>query len=202
PVALSPRELMGIPTPLRRFDTDSREQYADGDLHFAFRDLLVEEQRFGESRGERHTRVQARVGILINELHLCGELEPIRQVTGAGPANFSALQVDLAVGELFDSDQGSSERRLSASRFADESASRPGLYAEVHTIHRLEGSLWHREVHSEVADFEERHQPPPFHSTQRLFRRGPISTRTGSPAWHSFRAFAQRGSKAQAENGP
>ena len=119
---------------------------------------VVEVERLADDVADAHARVEARIGILEDDLHLAAQrLECARIQAGDIPA----VELNGTRGRLHQPQYGAAERRLARSRLADEADDLTGTDAERDAVDGLdrdtcvEQPLAHRKVNFEVRDAEE-----------------------------------------------
>ena len=148
---------------LRR-EPDRLEQLLDARLPLLLVAELVDLQRVADDRADPLARIQARVRILEDHLHLAAQRP---QPAGAELLDRLALEDDLAGRRLEQPDDRAAERRLAAARLADEAERLALLHGEADVVDRvhardlaLQHALPDREVLLDVPDLDKRRRSP------------------------------------------
>src|SRR5581483_4783031 len=110
-------ELVRIPVREVGVEADRLEQVADAALAVAARPLAVDEHRLLDDLPDRHARVERRVRILEDDLHLLAQLA---QVVPARRRQLVAHEADGAAGRLQQLQDAVPGRRLAGAGLADE----------------------------------------------------------------------------------
>ena len=159
PLSLATRELVREPVPVLGAQTDGAEELFDARPSFSTAIELVDPQGLGDDLAHRHPRVERRVRILEDDLH----------ITPNGPhlatrdrGDVVALEDDLPGGRLEQLDDRPAQRRLSAPGLTDNSERLPAPDGQVHPVHGphladgvLEETRLDRKVLHETLDAEE-----------------------------------------------
>src|SRR4029079_7146670 len=101
-----------------RRETDPLERLARPRAKLlAIADELVEAERIGDQRADRHRRIERRVRVLEDDLHPPSQRPQLRL---AATVQLLAVEPDRARRRLDEPEQGPAERRLARPRLADE----------------------------------------------------------------------------------
>src|SRR5262245_19417929 len=167
------------------------------------RSELVDHQRLTDDRSDGHPRIQRRVRILEDDLHLLAQRAQ-RPLVERG--DVLALERDLARGRLDQSQNGATGRGFTATRLAHQPERLAGHHIERHVVHRVhprhlarEQAATDREVLLEVPDLEERlwHGVASQYRKQATLWPGRTSLSGGVLSKCMGLASAQRGAKRQ-----
>src|SRR3954452_2223125 len=84
------------------------------------------QHRLGDDRQDRHSRIQARVWVLENDLHVTAQRS---QLTARRMRNIVILKDDSSAGRFVQAQNAAADRRFSATRFTNKSQSltRPNI---------------------------------------------------------------------------
>jgi hypothetical protein len=128
---LTAAELVWVAGELRRIEANQVEQFRDARPPGCLVTNSVNDQRFLHDVADAHPRVQGRIGILKNDLHVAPRLpEP-----GSGVAQYVLASEAHLAGRWFDEPQNApSSRGLAAAGFSDESERFSLVDREAHTI--------------------------------------------------------------------
>ena len=167
--ALAAGELMRIAAHERRVEPDAVQHQADVFDLLRAADHRVRDRRLADDVQHAHPRIERRVGILEDHLHL--ELLPARRRRVlAGERR--ALPEALAGRQRQQPDGHASERRLAASGLADEPDHFAGRHDQVDVVHRVDDFLLQsprrtccRSCAARSSDFTKRFDTP-FSSTR------------------------------------
>ena len=120
-----------------------------------------ESEAFADDLPDAHARIERRVRVLEDDLHLAAHLAHRRRVQRQ---QLAPLEGDAAAGRLDEPDKAAPERRLAATRFADQPNRLAVVNVETDAVDRLdlfapvpEHPGPHREIFLQVADLEQRH---------------------------------------------
>ena len=151
---------MRVAVRVARVEADDVEQLADPDAAVAARADPVHDQRLADDVADRHPRVERRVRVLEDDLHLAPHLaERFRPSSVSSmPSNFTEPEVGFE--KLQDA---VASRRLARAGLADEAERLAGLDLEADTVDRLhladlaldQKPFLDREVLVEVLDLED-----------------------------------------------
>src|SRR4029079_14480760 len=108
-LALAARELVGEAVVVLGREAHGLEQLLDLRLAFLAVADAVDLERVAHDRANALARVQARVGVLEDHLHLAAQWA---QGAGPEPADRGSLEDDVALGWREQADDGAAERRL------------------------------------------------------------------------------------------
>ncbi len=128
-------------------------------LRSFFVDQIVDLQRLGDDVADRHARVQRRVGVLEDHLHLAAHLAHLAAVQ---LGQVLAVEDDLAAGRLVELQDGAAGGGLAAAGLADQAEGLALLDVERDAVDGLDradlaledDALGQREVHDQVVDLQ------------------------------------------------
>ena len=159
-LALSAGKLVRITLAILRLQSDLLQQLRDPLLALRAVRRAVNDQRLSHDRADRHARIERRIRILKDDLHVAPHPP---HAAGVELADVGAVEVDRPRRRLDQSQDAAADRRLSRSRFADQSERLAGRDVEADAIDRLhlrdraaQHSPFHRKVLCEIAKSEER----------------------------------------------
>src|SRR6185437_1765093 len=159
PLALPTRELVREPVVVLRGEADRLEQLLHARSTLRLLDA-VDLERGADDRADALARVQARVRVLEDHLHLAAKRS---QRARPELRDVAALEDDFALGRFVEPDDGAPERRLAAAGLAYEPEGLPLPYGERDVVDGVHGpylSSQHafvdREVFLDVLDLDER----------------------------------------------
>ncbi len=133
PLALPAGELVRIPVDHVGVEPDRLQQLGDARLALRLRPDAVDLQRLADDVADRHPRVER--GVRVLEDHL--DPAPDRpQRRGAEAGEVDAVEEDAAVARLVEPDHRLRERRLAATRLADQPERLAALDAERDAVDR------------------------------------------------------------------
>ena len=142
----------------------------DGLLALAPVSDVMDLQGFADRLADALPRVDGRVGVLEDDLHL---LREIPKLVLRGRRDVAPAEADGAVRRVDEPDHEASGRGLAAPRFPDEPERFALADVEADAVHRVDHAAPQREVLLQVADREDgiRHsRRPPFRARRRVFR--------------------------------
>ena len=156
-LALATRELVRVAAHVVGAQAHRLEQLDDARFELLPRlRQLVDDQRLADDRAHRHARIQRRVRILEDDLHVARERT---QLVFARPRDALAFEPDLARGRLDQAQDAAPRRALAAARFADNAERFAGGQIEAHAVDRMnlldraaEPAALDREALDEIAD--------------------------------------------------
>ena len=161
---------MGVPFQGIRRQSHLLKQPDDTFLAFAIGSPAVDDQGLLDDPSHRCARVEGRVGILKDHLDL---VPVVRQVPPLQVGYVNAIEHD-ATGIGFDQTQDRlAQRRLAATRFADQSDRFPRPDIEADAIDRIDGSPRRREMGLQVMYRQQGH-----------YRPSPLPRRSRQPSAH------------------
>ena len=140
PLALAAGELVRVAARRVVAQPDLREQLVDARIALGGRfGELVDHERLGDRRADRHPRVERRVRVLEDHLHVAAHRA---QLALRQPRDVGAVERDRAGARLEQAQDRAAERRLAAARFADEAErlAAPDLEIDLrYRAHRVAG---------------------------------------------------------------
>src|SRR5205809_813725 len=163
-LTLTSAELVRIAVEVRRVEADEVKELGDPIAPRPAVTQAVDDERLLDDLSRAHARVERRVRILKDDLHIAPRLAQAPARKGehvlAPDPYFARRGVD-------EPEHAAPGRRLSAARFADEPEGFPFLNREAHVVDRLDdralpeqAGVAH-EVFDEMGNFNERHQREP-----------------------------------------
>ena len=150
--SLAAGELVRIAAHQRRIEADAIEHRRDVIALLARADQPMRDRRLAHDVDHAHARIERRVGILEDHLHL--ELLPARVGCGEARERLPA-PIALAGGQREQSGGEAAERRLAAPRFADQPHDFAGKDREVDVVDRMHDLLVHVRAEA-IADLARR----------------------------------------------
>ena len=159
-LALAAGELVRIARGVLRLQPDQHEQLLDAARERRAAQHAAHQQRLADALADRHLRIERRVRVLEDDLHVALRVAQRRAVE---PVEVRAEKIDLAGGRAHDAERRVAGGRLAAAAFADQREGLAGLDREAHAVDRLHGAgrppehaAADREVHLQVGDLEQR----------------------------------------------
>src|SRR6185503_7830409 len=152
-LTLSAAELMRVSRELRWIQAHQLEQLAHARPSLGARSGLVDDERLFDDVADAHTRVERRIGILKDDLHVLARLAHAGAREGEHVLSFEAHFAGRGLDQPEDAAPGG---RLAAARLADETERFPLVDAEAHAIDRandrrlLEETLAARELLDQI----------------------------------------------------
>ena len=133
PLALAAAELMRVPGPVVGFEAHRFHEFGDTVLDFRTLCHFVHQERFADDLADGHSRVERRVGVLKDDLHVFSEFPHLPP--GKGPQR-DGFKEHIPVRRFEEPEDQPSDGGFPAARFPDET--------QDFTLRDLEGDPVHR----------------------------------------------------------
>src|SRR5262245_15030124 len=159
-LALAAAELMRVPLQVSRVEADQAKELRDAVAARPAIAQLVDDERLFHDLSRAHSRVERRIRILKDDLHVAARLAHSAR---GKLQDVLAAEADLAAGRFDEPQHAPSRRRLAAARFADEPERLTLFDPEAHVVDGRDSSslpeqtcVAHEVLH-EVRNVNERH---------------------------------------------
>ena len=170
-LTLAAAEFVGIAGLVGRLQPHQLKQLSDTSAALPLCSELVNDQRLFDDVADTHPRVQRRIRILEDDLHVAARHpHPIRREA----QHVLAAEHDVAGRRFNQPEDAPAGGALAAARFADQAEHLPFVDREAHVVDRLDDRrgtqepLLSRKMFDEVTDLEQRHQGAPGTAARRL----------------------------------